>query len=65
MPAREPPHDILSILDRPEHPVAVHLQLALVGADQARERLLIARPGQCQQPRRLRRIRAAHHPVVS
>jgi len=36
----------------------MHLQFALVGADQARERLLIARPGQRQQPRNVGRRRA-------
>jgi hypothetical protein len=71
-PAQVPPcphqnllHHVLGVLEGPEHPVAVHMQLVQVGGDQVRERLLIARPGQCQQPRRLRRIRAAHHPVVS
>ncbi len=51
-------HDVLGILDRPEHPVTMHLQLALERADQSFERQLIARPGQRHEPRRVRRRRA-------
>ena len=35
---------ILGVVDRPQHPVAVHLQLSLVRADKLAERLPIARP---------------------
>ncbi len=40
---------ILGVVDRPQHPVAVHLQLSLVRADKLAERLPIARPGQIKQ----------------
>jgi hypothetical protein len=36
--------DVLGIVYRPEHPVAVHVQLTQVGDDQDAERALITRP---------------------
>jgi len=42
---------VLRVLGRAEDPVAVRLQLALVGADEFAERLLVAGPGPVHQVR--------------
>ena len=42
---------VLRVLGRAEDPVAVRLQLALVGADEFAERLLVAGPGPFHQLR--------------
>src|SRR6202035_3993720 len=42
---------VLGILYRTQHPVAVHLQLALVGVDEPAERLPVSGPGQSDQLR--------------
>jgi len=58
-------HHVFGILERSQHPVTMHVQLPQVGADQIRERPLVAGPGQCQQLRRVwGRTGAAHHPPL-
>jgi len=53
--------DVLGIVHRSEHPVAVHVQFTDVGGDEDAESLLIARPGPCQQRLLAPRGRAVGH----
>ena len=42
-------HRVLGVLNRAQHPVAMGLQLAMAGGDQALERTLVAATGRLQQ----------------
>ena len=56
---------VLRVLGRAEDPVAVRLQLALVGADEFAERLLVAGPGPVHQVRVHRTTFPLPRPLLS